>query len=91
MIETYKPYILSQARRWDGKVDFDSKVAHGILGLWRALINAAYLGPNMRGYAKKYIKGHILSFLREERRRKTVSLEERFGNATLGQILGVND
>ncbi len=69
----------------------ESKVAHGILGLWKAILNAAYFGPSIRGYAKKYIKGYIKEFIKAERWGRAVSLELKVGKQTLGQILGVDD
>lgn len=95
LTQTYLPYVYSQTR-WNGKgIDIESKVAHGVAGLWFAVMNATSVGDSIRGYAKKYIKGKIKNFAQEERggrRRRTHSLDEKVGeNQTLGQQQGVYD
>lgn len=95
LTQTYLHYVYSRAR-WSGPgIDVESKVAHGVAGLWFAVMNATDVGDSIRGYAKKYIKGKIKNFVQEERggrRRRVLSLDQQVGeDRTLGQQEGVYD
>ena len=91
LVATYQHYVYTQARRFGYGIDLQSKVARGITGLWAAIMNAGSVGPKIRRYAKRYVKGHIAKFVREERGRAgTLSLELPDGeDRTLGEKLGV--
>lgn len=90
---TYLSYIHGTARRYGKGISTQNKVSRGILGLWFAIINAQEVGNKIRAYAKSYIRGRILDFVREERGKdNTRSLEELVGeDRTLGQKLGITD
>jgi len=91
LVTTYQHYLHTQARRFGYGIDIKSKVARGITGLWAAIMNASSVGPKIRHYAKKYVRGHIINFTKEERGRAgTISLELPAGDdRTLGEKLGV--
>ncbi len=90
---TYLSYIHGTARRYGKGISTANKVGRGILGLWFAIINAQEVGDRIRAYAKSYIRGRILDFVREEKgKANTQSLEELVGeDRTLGQRLGIID
>lgn len=72
-------------------MDLDSKVARGIFGLCAAVVNAISVEDRIRAYAKTYIKGAIIGFIKEERgKRNTDSIETCLGgDISLGNKLGI--
>ncbi len=74
LVRSYTPYISIKARHILGS-DTQTKIAQGMLGLWQAVQHASNF-RNIRSYAKRYIHGRILNFMKEERHKKnTISLE----------------